>query len=280
MPRGRHAPDRDANAHLDEVRPRLREVPPGDYVVLAVTDTGIGMAPEVRSARSSRSSPPRAPGGGSGLGLSMVYGFAKQSGGHLRIDSELGHGTTVRLYLPRPRRGAADNRRGDAPRAAAGTNRSWWSRTTRRCARSRTGIYALGYQVSEAGERAGGAGAAPAAGIDLLFTDVVMPEGMTGISWHAARQLQPDLKVLFTTGYAGRAGRPEPAHAPAGATLLKPYRRQDLGQRCPGRARGLSSFRPRRGPPPRRPRPATCAAPPRRRRRCRARPRRTNWDCR
>ena len=76
---------------------------PGDYIVLAVTDTGVGMAPAVLERVVEPFFTTKESGAGSGLGLSMIYGFARQSGGHLRIESKLGHGTTVRLYLPRAR---------------------------------------------------------------------------------------------------------------------------------------------------------------------------------
>ena len=103
----RATPCRTAAAHhLDgrggrrALRDRYPEVTPGNYILLAVTDTGAGMTPEVCRAPSSRSSRPRRSGRGSGLGLSMVYGFLKQSNGHVSIYSEVGLGTTVRLYLP------------------------------------------------------------------------------------------------------------------------------------------------------------------------------------
>src|SRR6185295_1703459 len=90
------------NAHLDDDYVRLNpETAPGDYVMLAVTDTGSGMSPEVIARAFEPFFTTKATGKGTGLGLSMIYGFAKQSGGHLKIYSEVGHGTTIRLYLPR-----------------------------------------------------------------------------------------------------------------------------------------------------------------------------------
>ena len=100
MPHGGTISIATANTHLVAGEPD-GEVTAGDYVVLSVTDTGIGMPPEVLERAVEPFFTTKGPGAGSGLGLSMIFGFAKQSGGHLRIDSELGHGTTVRLYLPR-----------------------------------------------------------------------------------------------------------------------------------------------------------------------------------
>ena len=101
MPHGGSISIATANAHAGRRATQDGEVTAGDYVVLSVTDTGIGMAPEVLERVVEPFFTTKGPGAGSGLGLSMIYGFARQSGGHLRIDSELGHGTTVRLYLPR-----------------------------------------------------------------------------------------------------------------------------------------------------------------------------------
>src|SRR5690606_22239487 len=91
-----------ANAHLDaDYAAQNGELAPGDYVSIAVTDTGTGMSPEVVERAFEPFFTTKSEGKGTGLGLPMIYGFAKQSGGHLKIYSEIGHGTTVRLYLPR-----------------------------------------------------------------------------------------------------------------------------------------------------------------------------------
>ena len=232
MPHGGTMSIATANARLVAGRPD-EEVTSGDYVVLSVTDTGTGMGHEVLERAIEPFFTTKAPGAGSGLGLSMIFGFAKQSGGHLRIDSELGHGTRVRLYLPRAHSVEAV----EADEATAATlphgkelillvDDDAEMRTV-----ARRHLVSLGYRVGEAGS-------GPAAleilqsdrAIDLLFTDVVMPDGMTGHQLAAAaRQLRPGLKVLFTSGYF----RPEPDNEPArvmtaGAMIRKPYRRQEL----------------------------------------------------
>ncbi|HUD60522.1 MAG TPA: response regulator [Acetobacteraceae bacterium] len=174
----------------------------------------------------------KAPGAGSGLGLSMIYGFAKQSGGHLTIESEPGHGTTVRLYLPRaptagldPVDGAANPPLPKGDEAILLVDDNVEMRTV-----VRRHLASLGYQVSEAAS-------GPAAlailrnddNFDLLFTDVVMPGGMTGYQLAAvAQKLHPRLRVLFTTGYARALPGSDPVVAHPGAMLRKPYRKQEL----------------------------------------------------
>jgi PAS domain S-box-containing protein len=211
------------------------EVEPGPYAMLAVTDTGVGMTPEVRQRAFEPFFTTKGPGGGSGLGLSMVYGFVKQSGGHVQIYSELGHGTTVRIYLPirdHDER-AATNR---APRASGAVGGETIlvveddqrvRRVSMRCLKE------LGYAVIEVDS-------GPAAlrmldqrdSIDLVFTDVVMPGGMTGLDLaQEVRRRWPKLKVLFTSGYA------DPARIEGGTLtandgwLGKPYSRADLASK-------------------------------------------------
>ncbi len=231
MPHGGSISIETANTHL-AAGEQDSEVTQGDYVVLSVTDSGTGMSPEVLERAAEPFFSTKGPGAGSGLGLSMIFGFARQSGGHLRIDSELGHGTTVRLYLPRA---PAAEPRAPAEATDAGLPQGSESillvddnaemRTV-----ARRHLMSLGYQVSEAGS-------GPAAleilaagnGFDLLLTDVAMPDGMTGYQLAAAaRQIRPALKVLFTTGYSWPAPGNEPEEAMSGAMIHKPYRRQEL----------------------------------------------------
>jgi PAS domain S-box-containing protein len=231
MPHGGTISIATANARLVAGSPD-EEVMAGDYVMLSVMDTGIGMTHEVLERAIEPFFTTKAPSAGSGLGLSMIFGFAKQSGGHLRIDSELGHGTRVRLYLPRAH--SAEAIEADAATVATLPNGKELILLVDDDAEMRTvarrHLVSLGYRVGEAGS-------GPAAleilqggrAFDLLFTDVVMPDGMTGHQLAAAaRQLRPGLKVLFTSGYF-RQPDSEPAGAMAiGAMIRKPYRRQEL----------------------------------------------------
>ncbi len=235
MPEGGKLTIETDNAHLDgDYAARNAEVTAGDYVTLAVTDTGTGMTAEVLERAFEPFFTTKEVGKGSGLGLSMIYGFAKQSGGHLKIYSEVGHGTTVRLYMPRhvlETAAAPAASRAMAPEQPRGGEtilvveddplvRNFVALQLRD----------LGYSVIEAadGPQArklleGGAK------IDLLFTDVVMPGGMTGRQVaDAAKRQRPNLKILFTSGYTENSivnhGRLD-----AGVHFLsKPFRRQDL----------------------------------------------------
>ncbi|MBV8651643.1 MAG: response regulator, partial [Alphaproteobacteria bacterium] len=183
------------------------EIALGKYVTLAVTDTGTGMTPEVRQRAFEPFFTTKGPGTGSGLGLSMVYGFAKQSGGHVLLYSEPGLGTTVRLYLPAQENAATAGRAQDdaatalAPRGETILVVEDDPRVRRVSVRR---LRELGYDVIEADS-------GPAAltvldreePLDLLFTDIVMAGGMTGVELaQEARRRRPRLKILFTSGYA------------------------------------------------------------------------------
>jgi signal transduction histidine kinase len=226
MPDGGTIVIRTANVHLRDGQDAAMK--PGSYVVLSVTDTGIGMAPELQERVVEPFFTTKAPGCGSGLGLSMVFGFAKQSGGNLVIESDPGRGTTVRLYLPRAMGQEApltdEDDRASLPR---GTESILVvdDKPEMRAVACRH-LASLGYRVSEAEN-------GPAAlkmlrqreAFDLLFTDVVMPEGMTGHQLaKAARHISPRLKVLFTTGYSHSG--PDTQLRTGKDTILKPYRRQ------------------------------------------------------
>jgi PAS domain S-box-containing protein len=233
MPRGGRITIETANAHVD--RGTVDDdggMVPGDYIVLVVADTGVGMASEVLERVVEPFFTTKEPGAGSGLGLSMIYGFARQSGGHLRIESRLGHGTTVRLYLPRVLGEQADDRDiADDPSLPRGHESILLVDDNAQLrAVGRAYLMSLGYRVTEA--ESGPAALAILRGqdhYDLLFTDVAMPHGMTGHQLAAsARQLLPDLKVLFTTGYIEPGARTESSRPSPGATICKPYRRGEL----------------------------------------------------
>jgi CheY-like chemotaxis protein len=175
-------------------------------------------------------------GKGTGLGLSMVYGFVKQSGGHLQIYSEVGQGTSVKIYLPRllgegPSRKSRRRRR---RRRARGTRRSWCARMTRTCAPTRSrccASSATGWSRRRTGRRRCGC-CRTGQRVDLLFTDVVLPGGMTGaVLAREAQALRPGLKTLFTTGYA-RDAIVHQGRLDAGVELItKPFSYSDLAAR-------------------------------------------------
>jgi PAS domain S-box-containing protein len=207
-----------SNAHLDhDYARRHGDLQPGQYVAISISDTGIGMAPDILQKvfdpffTTKRT--------GTGLGLSQVYGFIKQSGGHITIYSEVGKGTTVRLYMPRDTQPAVETRKEAEdimPRARPGEAILVVEDEDAVRALSVEGLRELGYVVlqAESGERALEVlGGHPEIG--LLFTDVVMPN-MNGrqLAEEACRQ-KPTLKVLYTTGYAQNAivhaGRLDPS---------------------------------------------------------------------
>ena len=224
-----------ANVDLDDSYvARDLEVTPGQYVLISVSDTGTGMDAQALERAFEPFFTTKEVGRGTGLGLSMVYGFIKQSGGHVRIYSELGHGTTVKIYLPRVHGDAVAGQVAEPASLAPDGD----SETILVCeddeqvrAYSADALSELGYRVIEAGD---GPAALhilrdPARTVDLLFTDVVLPGGMTGaVLAREAQQLRPELKVLFTTGYARNAivhhGRLDP-----GVELItKPFTYMDL----------------------------------------------------
>ena len=209
----------------------------GRYVLIAVTDTGSGMSEEVRQRAFEPFFTTKPTGAGTGLGLSMVYGFVKQSGGNIQIYSELGQGTSVRIFLPLAEADQAKARRPGQSRhwsrnAARIRNDPRSSRTTRACAgHRRKRLRSLGYQIIEADN---GAAALALLGvrpeIAMIFTDIVMPGGMNGDELaEAALAAKPGLKILFTSGYA------EPAIARIGLKaavwLKKPYTADELAEK-------------------------------------------------
>ena len=233
MPGGGRLTLETANARLDEdYAARNGEVTPGQYVMLAVSDTGQGIAPEHLQRVFEPFFTTKERGKGTGLGLSMVYGFVKQSAGHVMIYSEPGHGTSVKLYLPRVGgEAAAAAQPSDSGGIVGGSETILLvedDAAVRQVALA--ALRSFGYTVIEAVD-------GPSAlalleqrpDIELLFTDVVMPGGMNGRALaDAARRLRPGLRVLYTSGYTENAivhhGRLD-----AGALLLgKPYRRREL----------------------------------------------------
>ncbi|TGN82691.1 PAS domain S-box protein [Bradyrhizobium yuanmingense] len=220
-------------AYLDEAYAGANDVPPGHYVLIAVSDTGTGIPASMLPRVFDPFFTSKGPGKGTGLGLSMVYGFIKQSAGHIKIYSEEGHGTTIKMYLP-PGKTPTAVGEGVTPATIEGGHETILVVEDDRLVRDYVlaQLHALGYVTLQAANAAE-ALAIVAAGkpFDLLFTDVIMPGKMNG------RQLadelmktRPDLKVVYTSGYTENAiihhGRLD-----SGVMLLaKPYRKSDLAR--------------------------------------------------
>jgi nitrogen-specific signal transduction histidine kinase/CheY-like chemotaxis protein len=222
-----------ANAHLDDKYAAGHAVPAGQYVLIAVTDTGAGMTRDVMEKAFDPFFTTKKGGDGTGLGLSQVYGFVKQSRGHVKIYSEVGQGTTVKIYLPRyfGADAPSDARIERAPLPLNDRN------VTVLVVEDEDGMrdYAtdafreLGYRVLQAAS-------GPAAlelidshsEIDLLFTDVVMPDMNGRRLSEQALQRRPSMKVLFTTGYTRNAIVHNGMLDPDVQLLAKPFTLEEL----------------------------------------------------
>jgi hypothetical protein len=221
MPAGGKLTIETGNASLDEayVSHLTEPVAPGHYVLIAVTDTGTGMDAATLARVFEPFFTTKEVGKGTGLGLSQVYGFVRQSSGHIRIYSEVGEGTTVKLYLPRYAGAGHDEQitlDGKAPRAIGAECLLVVEDDSALRAHAAETLRELGYRVIEA---ASGDVALQAlennVGIDLLFTDAVMPGGLNGRRLaDEAQRTHPGLKVLFTTGVHSQRHRPPRAVGP------------------------------------------------------------------
>ncbi len=253
MPRGGHLTIETQPAYLDQAyADKHQDVVPGHYVMVAVSDTGSGMSPEVLEKVFQPFFTTKEQGKGSGLGLSMVYGFIKQSGGHINIYSEIGHGTAVKMYLPRkfavgeiipevlgvapqmvqepepevtvePEPEVAPEPR--KPRILVVEDQE----AVRAVACGF--LQDFGYDIVEAEDGLQAlARLQEDPGIDLMFSDVVMPGGLNGFDLaQAARGIRPDLKVVHTSGYPkGAMVHQEEPRFREGFIIMKPYRREDL----------------------------------------------------
>ena len=233
MPDGGKLTVESANTSLDDDYVRLHPgVAAGQYVMIAVTDTGTGMDPDVAAKALDPFFTTKATGKGTGLGLSQVYGFVKQSGGHLKLYSEPGQGTTVKIYLPRhygdaetaPAAHVASERPGtgavlvvedeDSVRSVVAAN-----------------LRELGYEVFEAANaRDALAELANGRTFDLLLTDIVMPDTNGRKLADAAVEKQPGLKVLFMTGFTKNAVVHNGIVDPGVALLTKPFSIEQLSR--------------------------------------------------
>lgn len=237
MPSGGRLTIETGNRWIDARTARAADLEPGQYVSICVSDTGTGMAPEVAARAFEPFFTTKPLGEGTGLGLSMIYGFVRQSGGQVRIYSEAGEGAMICLYLPR-HFGEVDDADlvpevEQAPRAQAGeTVMVVDDEPTVRMLVAEI-LHELGYQCIEASDGAAGLKLLQSgARIDLLVTDVGLPGGMNGRQMaDAARIDRPDLKVLFITGYAENAVVGNGHLDPGMHVMTKPFAMEALGSR-------------------------------------------------
>lgn len=242
MPKGGHLTIETANCYLDDAYvERFGDIEAGQYVLLCVSDTGTGIRAEVLDRVFEPFFTTKPQGEGSGLGLAMVHGFVKQSGGHIRIYSEPGHGTTVKIYLPRAT--------GDEKVAAVPAGRPARPTPTPGARKDETvlvvedndGVREYAIEVLEQlGYRVLAASNAKEAlrllsdgrHVDLLFTDVVLPGAITGrVLADQAKDMRPELRVLFTTGYTRNAIVHQGRLDPDVHLLNKPYTQQSLARK-------------------------------------------------
>lgn len=229
MPAGGQLSIATANLHRNGQGPS--DLPPGDYVVVSVRDTGIGMDRDVLTHAFEPFFTTKGVGKGSGLGLAQVYGFAKQSGGDVQIESHVDHGTTVHIYLPRAAHAPAAD--------PAQSGRSFSSLAGRRILLvdddsavrhvTQTMLTELGCEVAALGDAlAAIALLRTPAPFDLLLADFAMPELNGAELMRHAAQLRPALPTIIITGYADV----EPLDAvPAASLLQKPFRREQLADK-------------------------------------------------
>jgi CheY-like chemotaxis protein len=237
MPEGGQITIETANSWVDERGGFQRDLKPGQYVVICVSDTGTGMSEDIRSRAFDPFFTTKPMGKGTGLGLSMIYGFAKQSNGQVRIYSEVRKGTTVKMYLPRHVGEVEEDRfemeYEDLPRSESGeivlivddepTVRMLIGDT----------LSELGYRGIEAGNTAAALKVLESdVKIDLLITDVGLPGTMNGKELaDLARKSRSDLKVLFITGYAENAAISNGQLGPGMHVLSKPFPMDRLATR-------------------------------------------------
>ncbi len=236
MPDGGKLTIETANTRLDDLYAEQEDIRAGQYVMIAISDTGHGMDPSVLNRAFDPFFTTKAVGKGSGLGLSMVYGFVRQSGGNVKLYSEPSYGTTVKIYLPRAadRQGAAEARKSDVLQTAKGTERIALVEDEELVRQfAEMNLKALGYVVASFPTgpdllRAMDGGLV----FDLLFTDIVLPGGMNGrdIAEEVLRRA-PGTKVLYSSGYTDNAivhhGRLD-----EGVNLLnKPFRKAEMAQK-------------------------------------------------
>jgi len=219
------------NVRLESGDAAAADIEEGDYVMLAVSDTGTGMAPETLTRALEPFFTTKEVGKGSGLGLSMVYGFARQSDGHLKIYSEIGHGTTVKLYLPRGRAQVETTSAVDVMETTTISGRILLVEDDDLVRQSvRRQLIGIGFEVIDARN---GVEAMEileqSLDFDLLFTDAVMPGGVDGYDLvKKAREKRPDLPIILTSGYTEAVMSSKGSPDNRFQLLSKPYSRKVL----------------------------------------------------
>ena len=207
---------------------------PGEYVLLAVVDTGTGMSPEIMQQVFEPFFTTKEVGQGSGLGLSMVYGFAKQTGGHVSIYSRVGQGTSVKLYLPRAPSSPVghEEESSDVFPEDLGNKIVLVVEDEAKLRKLAVKMLdRLGLQTMQAETAKDALEFLADTHVDVLFTDIELPGGMNGTELaEAAHQLYPEIKVLFTTGYARETTLHERGLHERAPWLLKPYSHQELAR--------------------------------------------------
>ena len=228
------------------------EVVPGHYVMVAVSDSGTGMTQELVEQVFQPFFTTKGNGKGSGLGLSMVYGFVKQSGGHISIYSEVGHGTSVKMYLPRRMKAGESVGAAELPGSSSSASATQAAPVAEVVPQTEPArrpkilvvedqeavrmvacgfLEDFGYEVVEAGDGFEALSRLQEhSDIDLMFSDVVMPGGMNGFDLaQAAQSLKPGLKIVHTSGYPkGAMVHQDEPRFREGFIIMKPYRREDL----------------------------------------------------
>jgi CheY-like chemotaxis protein len=239
MPNGGRLTIETANAYLDEnYVKRFGDLAPGQYVLLSVTDSGTGISPEIIDRVFEPFFTTKSPEKGSGLGLAMIHGFVKQSSGHIRIYSEPGHGTTVKIYLPRVV-GPGETRATPVgviqpmmPLARAKPNETILVVEDNQGVRdfAVSVLEDLGYRVIEAGDADQALQhICDETALSLIFTDVVLPAGFSGrMLADRVREMWPGLPVLYTTGYTRNAIVHNGILDPGVQLLNKPYTQAEL----------------------------------------------------
>ncbi len=237
MPQGGRIIVDTRNSRLGTRDAGERDLPPGDYVALSVTDNGSGMTPEVAARVFEPFFTTKPMGSGTGLGLSMIYGFARQSGGNVRVHTRPGLGTTMRLILPRhhgkAERDAERTALSSAPRAVAGETVLIVDDEQAVRALAKEVLDELGYKTAAAADGKDGLKLLHSdARCDVLITDVGLPGGLNGRQVaEAARKLRPELKILFITGYAEGAVLNHGTLTSGVQVLTKPFAMEALATR-------------------------------------------------